>query len=87
MEDLSSGIRAHSACSEPVVRGEASVLNKFHDHPDHELVQQKSQQLAGEATVPSSVISSCQIDKHGTSLFLPQKDVYCFVSAKRPDLW
>ena len=32
------------------------------------LVQQKSQQLAGETTVPDSVISSCQIDKHGTGL-------------------
>ena len=26
---------------------EASVSNKFHDHPDYVLVQQKSQQLAG----------------------------------------
>ena len=32
------------------------------------LVRQKSQQLAGEATVPDSVMSSCQIDKYGTSL-------------------
>ena len=32
------------------------------------LVRQKSQQLAGEATVPDSVISSSQIDKHGTGL-------------------
>ena len=29
---------------------------------------QKSKQLAGEATVPDSVIGSCQVDKHGTSL-------------------
>ena len=31
------------------------------------LVRQKSKQLAGEATVPGNVISSYQINKHGTS--------------------
>ena len=31
------------------------------------LVRKKSQELAGEATVPDSVITSCKIDKHGTS--------------------
>ena len=49
-------------------QGEASVPNKFHDHPDHVLVRKKSQQFAGETTVPDSVISSSQIDKYGTSL-------------------
>ena len=53
-------------------QGEASVLNKFHDHLDHVLVWQKSQLLAGEAAVPDSVISSGQIDRHGTSL------LFCF---------
>ena len=48
--------------------GEAFVPNKFNDHPDHVLDWQKSQQLAGEAAVTDNVISSCQIDKHGTSL-------------------
>ena len=38
--------------------------NKF-----HVLVRQKSQQLAGEVTLPDRVISNCQIDKHGPSLF------------------
>ena len=33
------------------------------------LVRQKPQQLAGEATVPDSVIGSCQVDKDGTGLF------------------
>ena len=33
------------------------------------LVWQKLQQLAGEATVPDSVIGSCQVDKDGTGLF------------------
>ena len=32
------------------------------------LVRQKPQQLAGEATVPDSVIGSCQVDKDGTGL-------------------
>ena len=54
-------------------QGETSVPSKFHKHPDHVLVRQKSQQLVGEATVPDSVISSCQIDKHGTSLFCLKK--------------
>ena len=39
------------------------------------LVRQKSQQLAGEATVPDSVISSCQIDKHGTGLLFCLKRI------------
>ena len=51
---------------------EASVPNKFHNHPDHMLVRPMSQQLAGEAMVPHSVISSCKIDKHSTSL------LFCF---------
>ena len=49
-------------------QGEASVPNKFNDHLDHVLVWQKSQQLTGEAMVADSVISNCQIKKHGTSL-------------------
>ena len=50
--------------------GEASVLDKLQDHPDHVLIRQKSQQLAGKASVPDNAISRCQVDKHGTSLFL-----------------
>ena len=50
-------------------QGKGSVPNQYHDHRDHVLVQHKSQQPTGETTVPDSVISSCQIDKHGTSLF------------------
>ena len=38
-------------------------------------VRQKSQQLAGEATVPYSIISSCQIDKRGTSLLFCLKRI------------
>ena len=56
-------------------QGEASVSNKFHDYPDHVLVWQKSQQLARDATVPDSVISSCQIDKHDASLLFCLKKI------------
>ena len=37
------------------------------------VVRQKCQQLAGEASVPDSVISSCQIDKQGTELLFCHK--------------
>ena len=55
-------------------QGEACVPNKLHDHSNLVLVRMKSQQLAGEATVPDSVISSCQIDKHGTGLLFASKE-------------
>ena len=59
----------------PSGQGKASVLNKFHYHPDHVLIRKKSQQLAGEATVPDSVISSCQINNHDTSLLFCLKKI------------
>ena len=67
MGDHFSDVVACLACCHQC-KGEASVPNKFHDHLDHVLVRQKSQQLAGEATVPDSVTSCCQIDKYGTGL-------------------
>ena len=48
-------------------------------------VRQKFQQLADEATVPDSIISSCQIDKHGTSLLLCLKR-FLTVFQKQNDL-
>ena len=63
-------------------QGEASVPTKFHDHLDHALVQQKSQQLAGETTVPDSVVSSCQIDKHSTTFFFASKESSVFYVSK-----
>ena len=39
------------------------------------LVRKKSQKFAGEATVPDSVISSCQTDKHGTGLLFCLKRI------------
>ena len=44
------------------------------------LVRQKPQQLAGEATVPHSVICSCQVDKDGTGLLFRLK---CILNALR----
>ena len=49
-------------------KGETSIPDKFHDHTNHVLIREKSQQLAGEATMPDSVICSCQIYKHSTGL-------------------
>ena len=66
--------------------GEISIPDKLHDHADHVFIRKKSQQLAGEATVPDSVISSCHIYKHGFGLlFLPQNNHRCFVLTKRLD--
>ena len=56
-------------------QGEASAPNKLHGHPDNVLVRQKSQQFAGEAMVPDSVISSCQIDKHANGLLFLLKRI------------
>ena len=39
------------------------------------LIRQKSLQLAGKAAMPDSVISRCQVDKHGTGLLLSLKRV------------
>ena len=38
-------------------------------------VGEKSQQFAGEAAVPDSVIGCCLVDKHGTNLLLSLKRV------------
>ena len=74
MGDHFSGVGACLACCHQGP-GEASVPNESHDHLDHVLVRQKSQQLAGEATVPHSVIISRQIDKHDTSLLFCLKRI------------
>ena len=54
---------------------EAYILDKFQNHLDYVLIREKSQQLAGEAVVADSVKSFCQVDKHGTVLFLSLKKV------------
>ena len=54
---------------------EAFMSDKLQDYPNHVLVRQKSEQLAGAAVVSDSVISRCQVDKHGTGLLLYLKKV------------
>ena len=63
-------------------QGEASNPDKFHDHADHVLIQQKPKQLAGEATVPDSVVSKCQIDKRGSGLLFASKKCLMFCVSK-----
>ena len=53
-------------------KSEASVSDQLHYHSDYVLIRQKSQQLAGKATVPDSVICSCQVDN--TVFFLASKE-------------
>ena len=45
--------------------GEASILNKLQDQPNHVLNWQK-----GKVMVPDSAISCCQVSKHGIGLLL-----------------
>ena len=47
--------------------GKASTLDLLHDHLYHLFVTQESEQLAGKATVPVSVISRCQINITNTA--------------------
>ena len=74
-------VNAVSQTSKPVLlaitggKGEASIWDKLQDHPEHVLIWQKSRQLAGEATVPDSAISRCQVDKHGAGLLFGLKRV------------
>ena len=55
--------------------GKVFISDKLQDHLNHVLIQQKYQQLAGEAAAPVSVINCCQVDKHGNGLFLSLKRV------------
>ena len=59
--------------------GEAFILDKHQGHPNHVLIQQKTQQLAGETAMPSSVTGRCQVDKHGTGLLLTLKRVFAIL--------
>ena len=63
---------------------ETSILDKLHVHADHVFIWKKSQQFAGEATVPDSVIGSCQVYKHSTGLLFCLEtilDVLCCKTA------
>ena len=50
------------------------------------LVRQKPQQLAGEATVPDSVIGSCQVDKDGIGLFFFASNAFSMLLREQSDL-
>jgi len=51
-------------------KGEAANANHLHAHVDHVSISQQSQQLAGEAAVPHSVIGCCEVGKHSSGLLL-----------------
>ena len=44
------------------------IADHLHDHADHVSIRQQSQQLAGEATMPYSVVGCCEIDEHSSGL-------------------
>ena len=69
----------HALFATTGVERKAPVLDKLHDHSYHVFVRQESEQLAGEATVPDSVISRCQFAFY---FFLLQNSPKCFGSAK-----
>ena len=60
-------------CSAPSDKGEATVCDKLHDHFDHVPVWQQIQKLAGEVTVPYSIIGCCEVNKHSSGLLFRQK--------------
>jgi len=39
-------------------------LPTIHNYGDHVSIRQQSQQLAGEAMMPYSVVGCCEVDKH-----------------------
>jgi len=49
-------------------KGKAAIANHLHDHMDHVSTRQQSQELAGEAAVPCSVVGCCEVDKHSPGL-------------------
>ena len=48
--------------------GEASIVDKLHDHADHGPVREQMEQFASEAAMPYSIIGSSEIKKHSTGL-------------------
>ena len=61
-------------------KGETSVFNKLNDHTDYVLIQQKSQQLAGNVTVPDRVACNCENNKKSIGLKALLSLEECFVS-------
>ena len=61
-------------------KSEASISDKLQDCLNHMLIRHKSQQLAGKAAVPDSVIRRCHVDKHGTGFLFSLKRVLDILS-------
>ena len=53
--------------SATIGEGKAPPLDKFRNRSYQVHVLRKSVELPGEATIPNSVTSRCQIYKHGTA--------------------
>ena len=49
-------------------------------------IRQQLQQLAGEATVPYSVVGCCEFDKHSSSLLFSRKAIWLNVLCQQGDL-
>jgi len=47
----------------------AAIVNHLHEHVDHVSIRQQSQQIAGEAAVPYSVVGCCEVDNHVPAFF------------------
>ena len=57
-------------------KGKAAISSHLHDYVDHASVRQQSQQLAGEAEVPYSVLGCFEVDKHSSGLLFSRKAVF-----------
>ena len=62
--------------------GEAFVLNKLQDHPNHVLIPEKYQPIAGEVAMLNSAKSRCQVEKHGSDLLFVSKESSIFCLSK-----
>jgi len=49
----------------------------LHYHTDHVSIRQQSQELAGEASVPYSVVGCCEVDKHSSGLLFRREAILC----------
>ena len=59
-----------------VSKGKTLVSDEPHDHSHHVLIQQKSQQFAGKAMVPNSIICCGQIDKYDIDLSFKESSMF-----------
>jgi len=60
-------------------KGKAAIFNHLHDHADHVSIRQQSQQLAGEAAVPYSVVGCCEVvieESHANTEILKHQEAH-----------